>query len=305
VQAACPYAGAFDEDGRVLDGADWLSALPEELAGQKRLLSALVRWCRQDPDACWLVVGCSLVRGNADSMSDLDMAVGVTDGQVEQVARRLSGAAGEFGDLVECFDHRLAALALPHRRVFAQYADRTQIDLVVGDASNSNVPGVMVLYDPHGVITGRSGPAELTGPARTWACLAWEALANLGKYLRRRSPWEAHDRLEAARAHIWQLWALAEMVPEPQFGVTSVLDANGPPSFPVGIESTLAGIDLVEIFEAAVRLATVLTDLQDRLVRTGMFHMPEALGRYVANDLKRFVLCSEEVAERSPVDGRQ
>ena len=211
--------------------------------------------------------------------------MGVTDGQVDAVVGRLVTSAGDFGDLVQCFDHKLATVPLPHRRVFAQYADRTQLDLVVVNASNSNVPGSVVLYDPDGLVTKRTGPADPGDAAWTWACQAWEALANLGKYLRRRSPWEAHDRLEAARNHLWQLWAVVKLVPEPEHGVTSVLDAPGEPYFPVGIEETLAGIDLREIFEAASRLAVLLTELQGLLKARGI-RIPEALGRFVIDDLK-------------------
>jgi hypothetical protein len=225
-------------------------------------------------------------------MSDLDVAMGVADGQVDEVARRFVRSAADFGDLVECFDHRLATVAPPHRRVFAQYADRTQIDLVVADASNNNLQGTVVLYDPDGLVTARTSPAAPADVAWTWACLAWEALANLGKYLRRRSPWEAYDRLEAARNHLWQLWALAETVPEPEYGITSVVDAEGAPSFPAGIEQTLAGLDLAEILEAASRLAVLLTDLQDLLKARGA-RVPEAFGRFVTEDLKAFRVGTE------------
>ena len=45
--------------------------------------------------------------------------------------------------------------------------------------------------------------------AREWACLGWLALGDLAKYLDRGSVWEAHARLEEARAQVWKLWALA------------------------------------------------------------------------------------------------
>jgi len=269
-----------------------LDTLPDDLPGQVRLLRSLVDWCRDDGDVRWLVIGCSLARARADWMSDLDVAMGVTDGQVEGVVRRFVGSAGGFGDLVECLDHWLAAVDRPHRRVFAQYADRTQIDLVIVDTSNSNLPGTVVLYDPDGLVTARTIPAAPSDVAWTWACLAWEALANLGKYLRRRSPWEAHDRLETARKHFWQLWALTDGVPGPEYGITSVLDAEGTPSLPVGIERTLAGLDLAEIWGAASCLAVLLTDLQD-LPKARGARVPEAFGRFVTEDLEAFRACTE------------
>lgn len=179
----------------------------------------------------------------------------------------------------------LADVAFPHRRVFAQFADRAQVDLFIADASNSNGPGTVVLYDPGNMVTKREGPhPELAGLAWTWACLAWEALANLGKYLRRGSTWEAYDRLEAARGHFWQLWALAEGVPEPQYGVTSVLDAGAP--LPVGIEPTVSGLEPSRLMEAASRLGALLSNLQSRLSRDRGYRFPEDFGRFVGDDLK-------------------
>ncbi len=193
------------------DVASWLESLPTALGGQRQLVQGLIDWCERDPDARWLVVGCSVALGNADALSDLDVAMGVTEGQVEVVVRRFVEAASHLGHLVECFDHRLGEVVFPHRRVFVQFADRTQVDLFIAEASNNNVPGTVTLYDPDNTVTKRdSPPPDLAAAAWTWACLAWEALANLGKYLRRGSIWEARDRPEAARGHLWQLWAFAE-----------------------------------------------------------------------------------------------
>ena len=271
--------------GLVTDVASWLDSLPTALGGQRRLLQGLIDWCERDADARWLVVGCSLARGKTDRFSDLDVAMGVTDGQVEAVVRRFVEAAGHLGELVECFDHRLVDVAFAHRRVFAQFADRTQVDSFISEASNSNVPGTVTLYDPDSMVTKRDGPPpDLAAAAWPWACLAWEALANLGKYLRRGSIWEAHDRLEAARGHLWQLWALAETASEPQYGVTSVLDAAA--SLPAGIESTVAGLEPSDLLGAATRLGALLSELEARLSTDRGYRFPEHLGRFVADDLR-------------------
>jgi hypothetical protein len=269
----------------VTDVASWLDSLPPGLNQQRRLLEELIDWCEHDPDARWLGVGCSMARGNADPLSDLDVAMGVTDGQVEVVAYRFAEAASHLGELVECFDHRLADVAFPHRRVFAQFADRTQLDLFIVGASNSNAPGTVTLYDPGNMVTKRDGPPpDLAGAAWTWACLGWEALANLGKYLRRGSRWEAYDHLQVARGHFWQLWALAEMAPEPQYGVTSVLDAVAP--LPAGVESTVACLEPSDLLEAGSHLVALLSELQARLSRDRGYRFPEHLGRFVGEDLR-------------------
>ncbi|MGH8995204.1 MAG: hypothetical protein ACRDYB_04095 [Acidimicrobiales bacterium] len=54
--------------------------------------------------------------------------MGVTDGQIEAVVQRIKDAAGGFGELVECFEP-IPTVSEPQRRIFAQFADRTQIDL--------------------------------------------------------------------------------------------------------------------------------------------------------------------------------
>jgi hypothetical protein len=48
----------------------------------------------------------------------------------------------------------------------------------------------------------------------------------------------------------------------------------------------MSGTKVAEILEAASRLAALLTEVQGHLVRTRMFRMPEALGRFVTQDLQ-------------------
>jgi hypothetical protein len=88
--------------------------------------------------------------------------------------------------------------------------------------------GAVALHDPDGHLARPFTPRSLqAGPAevREWAFLGWVALADLAKYLRRASPWEALVRLNSARDHAWRLWAAAHGVAYPGVGLTSVLDA--------------------------------------------------------------------------------
>jgi hypothetical protein len=272
----------------VSEGLPWLEDLPADLSGQKDLLNDVASWCAADADALWLVVGCSMARGNADSLSDIDLAIGVADGQVDKATGRFVGALGDFGDLVECFEHGLDSVAAPHRRVFAQFANRVQLDAVLVDASNANLPGSVVLYDPGGLVSGEQKRPTADDQVRIWACLAWEALANVGKYLRRRSAWEAHRSLETARDLFWRVWAVAEGVPEPEYGLTSVLDVRPRIELPSGVDDSVAGLEPAELLRAAQVLAALLLDLQDRL-RTSVEgdRLPTAFGRFVSSDLVR------------------
>ena len=143
----------------------------------------------------------------------------------------------------------------PHRRLFVQYADGRQIDLVVQPAGAllGRVPGAVVLYDPDGrlaqerfVAVARATDDDL----RTWEVLGWESLANVAKYLERGSAWEALARLNEARDLALRLWAAAEDVPYPLFGLTSLLDVD-PPSLPDDLDATAARAALPELAIAA------------------------------------------------------
>jgi len=69
----------------------------------------------------------------------------------------------------------------------------------------------------------------------------WEALANVvAKYLRRQSVLEALEQLSRARERVLQLWAVAEQVPHPAYGLVSLLD-NPAASLAPAIAVTYAG----------------------------------------------------------------
>ena len=72
-----------------MNAGDGLDGLPDVVARQRRLLRAVGQWCEQEGDARWLAVGCSLARGNADALSDLDIA---------RAALELGGLLGRLED---------------------------------------------------------------------------------------------------------------------------------------------------------------------------------------------------------------
>jgi len=199
-------------------GLDWIDDLPPELAGQRALLRGLLALCDADDRISWLVIGCSLARGAGDRLSDLDMAMGIRDEDFEAARPGIRRAVDGLGELVESYYHQLPGLTQAHERIFAQFADRSQVDLVLFPASvpGGSVPNVVALYDPDDrlVIAGERKPVT-SGQIREWAFGGWCALADLGKYLRRGSTWEALARLNEARAQLWQLWAATLDVPDP------------------------------------------------------------------------------------------
>jgi hypothetical protein len=126
--------------------------------------------------------------------------------------------------------------------------------------------------------------AEASGPGaeqlREWAFGGWCALADLAKYVRRGSVWEALDRLHEGRTQLWRLHAAASRIPDPQYGLTSVLDF-APDDVPVGIEQTVAGLALPSLMAAAGQTARLLTATGQRLPAESRAALPHAMARYV------------------------
>ena len=241
----------------------WLAALRARLPGHASLLDALVTICRDDDRIRVLELQCSIARGAGDALSDLDVGMAVRDSEWEAVADELPDRLRRIAETVDLLAHAIPEWSnRPHRRLFVQYADGRQIDLVVQPAGAlaGRVPGAVVLYDPDGrladerfVAVARATPDDV----RTWEVLGWEALANVAKYLERGSPWEALARLNEARDLALRLWAAAEEVPYPLFGLTSLLDVD-PPRLPGGLDETAARAVLPELAVAARACADLL-----------------------------------------------
>ncbi len=90
-----------------------------------------------------------------------------------------------------------------------------------------------------------------------WTFLGWVALADLAKYSRRGSPWEALERLHQARTYVWRLWAVVQDVDYPAFGLTGVLD-DPDAGLPAGLDETVSALDVADIRRAAFAAAALL-----------------------------------------------
>jgi hypothetical protein len=270
-------------------GRAWIAGLPADLSGQRALLTGLLDRCAADPVIRYLLIGCSLGRGAADRLSDLDLAMGVAAGEADFDALwpRLHQAVDGLDGLVESFAHRMPEIRVRHVRIFAQYADRCQLDLVIMPAvTGIGVVDSVVLYDPGGLVASPSPHGPPPGPAeiREWAFLAWAALADLGKYLRRGSPWEALARLDEARAQCWKVLAAADRVPQAQYGITSILDF-APDTVPAAMARTVAGLDAAGLLAAARRLAALLAGAGERLDEESRAALPAAMAAFITADL--------------------
>lgn len=296
----------------MLSGRAWLAALPGELTGQRRVMAGLADRCEAWPLVTSLLVGCSLGRGAADALSDIDAALGVDAKLGEAGAERVAAAEAmvvaalpELGVLVDVLRHRTGATDRQVRRIFAQFADGTQLDLAVVPEADiemrrrgGGAPDFIPLYqvsarapasggEPGDGQPGGDPPAAyaVTGDqVREWAFLGWCALIDIDKYLHRGSLWEAHDRLHEARHRIWALWAAAHGAMYPWHGLSQVLD-HDPENLPPGIEFTVAGLDAADLRRAARASAEVLDAVSASAARRHPASLPTAMAAYVTRAL--------------------
>lgn len=268
-------------------GRAWVGQLPSELGGQRAILQRLLDACDADDRIRWLLIGCSLGRGAGDRLSDLDLGMGLGEDDFDAAVADVRRTVDRLADLVESYQHQLPGVTMTHQRIFAQYRDRCQVDLVVFGASEpmGSVPDAVVLYDPDQRVTLSAGqPPPGPEQIREWAFQGWCALADLGKYLRRGSAWEALGRLHEARGQLWQLWAAAHDVPQPQYGLTSILDF-APDQIPPGMADTVSGLDPARLLAAARRVAELLAGAGKLLRPEQRAMLPDAMARYVTADL--------------------
>jgi hypothetical protein len=314
LSTSVPESGTSLDDKRsgalaaAADGRAWLAALPAELSAQRHLMAGLLDYSEATPSVTALLVGCSLGRGAADALSDIDGAMGVQAeagaagaAEVLAVEAGVVAALPDFAPLVDILRHRYGPADRFIRRIFAQFGDRSQLDLtIMADAELRGGAAVrsdtVWLYDaarqpaePAPGQTGRPGePAPgyaVTGEQiREWAFLGWCALIDMDKYLRRGSLWEAHIRLHHARDHIWALWAAATGALYPWHGLTQVLD-NDPGNLPPGVDATVAGLDAADLRRAATASAALLTWVSTAAAERCPAELPSAMARYVTGVL--------------------
>lgn len=329
VPAADRADGNTPGDASAMTGRAWLATLPGELAAQRRVMAGLVDRCEVWPLVRSLLVGCSLGRGAADALSDIDAALGVDAelgpagaDRVATAEAMVAAALPDLGPLVDVLRHRTGTADQGARRIFAQFGDGTQLDLAVVAQADIEIrrrgggaPDFIPLYQrssqpdsqapdtktlASGARPGGEPPAAyaVTGDQiREWAFLGWCALIDADKYLRRGSLWEAHSRLHQARHHIWALWAAAHGALYPWHGLSQVLD-HDPGNLPPGVEATVAGLDTADLYRAARASTEVLATVSAAAARRHPAELPTAMATYVIR-----VLSETKPAPRSAVRG--
>jgi hypothetical protein len=226
----------------------WISSLPPELAAQQQAVSALLDFCEKTPLVASLSVGCSLGRRAADTLSDVDAALGVRAPRGPAGSEQTRAVVDAVVDLLPALGTLVGVLRQDDvgqdslvRRVFAQFDGRLQLDLAVvaeeavrrGDAAPDFVP----LYWSDDRPTATNGPSA------------------------------RHVSAERVRQ-----WATAQRATYPCHGLGQVLD-HDPDHLPPGIEATVAGLDGGEL-RRAVRAAVQVLDeaavAAARACRTGL-----------------------------------
>ncbi len=285
-------------------GREWITELPAELEGQKAIMLGLLDWCEADERAKYLVVACSVGREAGDRLSDLDMGMGLESPDFDAAVADAHQVIDAAGELVDSYAHKLPGLTMPHERIFAQYANRCQVDMVVIPAGEK-YPGVkdeVVLYDPDGIRSAKWQPTSVTPKqVREWAFNGWNCLANVGKYLRRGSAWEALERLHQARAEYWRLLATSAEVPNPQYGITSLLDF-APDQVPDSLAATASDVYLTHLLRAAKNLAAELAGVGTQLNPELRAVLPDAMAAFITADLELVEAHTRTCSTAEPTD---
>jgi len=273
---------------------EWIASLPSQLGRQRQAVTALLEYCERAPLAASLSVGCSLGRGAADVLSDVDAAIGAhpslddADGEaVRSVERDVVDVLPGIGKVVDTFRQETVTGGHVIRRLFAQFEDRLQLDLAVvpedavrrGDAAPDFVPLYWVGGRPHDA-NGPSAFDVSETQLQEWSFLGWRALLDADKYLRRGTLWEAHARLHEARERIWMLWAAARGASYPWHGLSQVLD-HDPGLLPAGVEATVAGLDAEALRRALTAAVDVLARTSDDAARARGARISGAMAGYV------------------------
>ncbi len=246
------------------DPARWIDDLPPDLGRHAEVLRRLLKDARDDERVRILVVGCSIGRGVADEHSDIDALVAVVPDAWPDYVDDLTALLRRLGGVVDSSHKRVTPSGGDqYELAWALFADGVQLELVLARAQDKVRPrrDWIVLHDPDGRVKERQPDRYATlDEVREWAYDGWSTLLLCAKYLTRGSLWEANETLHGARTRAWRLWAAARQIPDPQYGLTAVLDSVDP-SPPPGIEATHAPLEQAALASAALACADLLNAL--------------------------------------------
>src|SRR6266851_3963517 len=120
---------------RVLTSPElWLNSLPAGLIRQRAVIQKLLEHARRDNRVRLFVVGCSIGRGAADSLSDVDALVGVRELAFDDAVRssaELVRAGGQVLDLFQQIIPPATPDARSYQHTYAHYANGVELNLAL------------------------------------------------------------------------------------------------------------------------------------------------------------------------------
>ncbi len=199
-----------------------------------------------------------MARGGADEHSDLDTRIWIGDNDFDAALADLPSLARAVGATLDILFERPGSPFL-----FVQFADGVQLELLARRASEAKgrFPGEVVLVDRDGLLQHPCEPAP-PWDVNLWLGWAWMHLFDVDKYLRRGSLWEALTKLDEARTLLLRHHAAQTGIPDPEFGLTSILDFNG--TLPERLEETVARLDAADLRRAGHVCAELLAAYDQR-----------------------------------------
>src|SRR5207249_4983252 len=139
------------------------------------------------------VVGCSIGRGAADRLSDVDALVGVQERTFDDMARSSAELVRAGGEVLDIFQQIIPPTSADGRRsqhTYAHYVDGVELDLALTIAREIQQPRPdwVVLYDPDETVGGEPmSKAASADDVRAWGFNCLVRLHACTKYLTRRS----------------------------------------------------------------------------------------------------------------------
>ena len=243
---------------QLADAREWINGLPRDVAAQAGVLTRLLERADEDKRIRAVSLEGSLARGGADELSDLDTRIWVADDEFDSMLADLPSFARAVGVPLDILFETPGSHFL-----FVQYVDGVQLELLALRTSEATgaVSGELVLIDRDGRLRG----VEVTPPLwdmNLWLGWAWMRLFDVEKYLRRAVLWRALIKLEEARTLLLRHHAATTGIPEPQLGLTSILNFHG--TLPLRLEETVAGLDAADLRRAAYVCAELLATYERR-----------------------------------------
>lgn len=262
--------------------------MPDYDSGPWQIVAQLRDWAEATPWCQWLELAGSLGRGAGDQLSDVDAGIGVDrDYPFTRAREEALAAATAFSPVADSLIQPFGTDPAPSDHVIIQYADGRALSLVLslGHLRPGLPPGAQATFDRTGQLAKPWQPDSFTAsPAQQheWAFLAWLALSDVTKHIRRGSLWRALTSLDQARNLAWKLHAASLGVDYPSFGPISVANAGLPA--PGGMEHSLpARPDRALLLAAATALSVLLDNLTCDLNVEGI-HRLAAAGLSAQND---------------------